>query len=116
EVFKEEPKYISAPGVENPIPGTDVMISGSFTVEEAKYLANIINSGSLPVDMTEIFSTSVGAQFGEQALNETVIAAIVGIAIIFLFMIVVYRFPGIISIISLSIYTFLVLLIFELLN
>ncbi|GGA69229.1 protein translocase subunit SecDF [Ornithinibacillus halotolerans] len=116
EVFKEEPKYISAPGVEKPIPGTDVMISGSFTVEEAKYLANIINSGSLPVDMTEIFSTSVGAQFGEQALNETVIAAIVGIAIIFLFMIVVYRFPGIISIISLSIYTFLVLLIFELLN
>src|SRR5690606_23791357 len=69
EVFKEDQNYTSAPGVEQPIPGTDVMISGSFTVEEAKYLANIINSGLLPVDMTEIFSTTVGAQFGEQALN-----------------------------------------------
>src|SRR5690606_20472994 len=116
EVLKEDHKYISAPGVEEPIPGTNVMISGNFTVESAQYLADIINSGSLPVDMKEIFSTSVGAQFGEQALNETVMAGIIGIAIIFLFMIVVYRFLGVISVITLSAYTFLVLVIFEALN
>lgn len=116
EVLKEDHKYISAPGVQEPIPGTNVMISGNFTVESAQYLADIINSGSLPVDMKEIFSTSVGAQFGEQALNETVMAGIIGIAIIFLFMIVVYRFLGLISVISLSAYTFLVIVIFEALN
>ncbi|WP_047984022.1 protein translocase subunit SecDF [Ornithinibacillus californiensis] len=116
EVLKPDHKFVSAPGVDEPIPGGNVMINGTFTIEEAQYLADIINSGSLPVNMNEIFSTSVGAQFGEQALNETVTAAIIGIAIIFVFMIVVYRFPGIISVISLSLYTFLVLLIFELLN
>src|SRR5690606_9148868 len=116
EVLKEDHKYISAPGVQEPIPGTNVMISGNFTVESAQYLADIINSGSLPVDMKEIFSTSVDAQFGEQALNESVMAGIIGIAIIFLFIIVVYRFLGLISVISLSAYTFLVIVIFEALN
>ncbi len=116
EVDKEEPKFVSDPGVRNVINSTDVMIEGSFTVEEAQFLADIINSGSLPVNMEEIFSTSVGAQFGEQALKETVFAGVIGIGAIFLFMIIFYRFPGIISVISLSVYIFVVLLIFELLN
>ncbi|MFS0672919.1 protein translocase subunit SecDF [Ornithinibacillus sp. 179-J 7C1 HS] len=116
EVLKEDHKFISAPSVNEPITGGNVMITGSFTIEEAQYLANIINSGSLPVNMDEIFSTSVGAQFGEQALDQTVFAGIIGIGIIFLFMLVVYRFLGLISVISLSAYVFLVLVIFESLN
>lgn len=116
EALKEDPKYVSAPGVSDPIPGGNVMITGNFTVESAKYLADIINSGSLPVNMDEMFSTSVGAQFGEQALNQTIFAGVIGIAIIYLFMLVVYRFPGFISIINLSVYIFLVLLVFDLLN
>jgi SecD/SecF fusion protein len=82
EVQKEEPKFISAPQVSKPIFSTDVQITGNFTVEEADRLADIINAGSLPVHMTELFSTSVGAQFGEQALNQTVYAGIIGIAAI----------------------------------
>ncbi|MBS3679473.1 protein translocase subunit SecDF [Ornithinibacillus massiliensis] len=113
EALKEEPKFVSAPSVNEPIPGGNVMITGNFTVEEAQYLASIINSGSLPVNLVEIFSTSVGAQFGQQALDQTILAAIVGISIIFVFMIAVYRFPGFISVISLSAYIFLVLAIFE---
>ncbi|MEN2765879.1 protein translocase subunit SecDF [Ornithinibacillus xuwenensis] len=116
EALKEDPKFVSAPGVSKPLYTTDVMIEGNFTVESAKYLAEIINSGSLPVNMTELFSTSVGAQFGEQALNDTVFAGVIGISIIFLFMVAVYRFPGIISVINLSVYIFLVLVIFEMLN
>jgi SecD/SecF fusion protein len=116
EALKEDPKYVSAPGVSETIPGGNVMITGNFTVDSAKNLADIINSGSLPVNMKEIFSTSVGAQFGEQALNQTVFAGIIGIAIIYLFMLVVYRFPGLISIINLSAYIFLVLVVFDLLN
>ncbi|SHF66134.1 protein translocase subunit SecDF [Ornithinibacillus halophilus] len=116
EAQKEEPKFVSAPGVKETLNTTNVEISGTFTVDSAQRLADIINSGSLPVHMNEIYSTSVGAQFGEQALNETVLAAFVGIGIIFIFMMVVYRFPGIISVINLSVYIFLVLLFFKLMN
>src|SRR5699024_4591429 len=85
-------------------------------VEEAQRLADIINSGSLPVHMEEIFSTSVGAQFGEQALTQTVFVGFIAIVLFFLFMIVVYRFAGVVASINLAIYVFLILLIFQLMN
>ncbi|MFD2046193.1 protein translocase subunit SecDF [Ornithinibacillus salinisoli] len=116
EVTKEDPKFVSSPSVRKTLNTTNVMIEGNFTVESAQYLADIINSGSLPVHMTELFSTSVGAKFGEQALNETVFAAFIGIGFIFLFMIAVYRFPGAISVVNLAIYIFFVLLVFKEMN
>ncbi|WP_430785055.1 protein translocase subunit SecDF [Virgibacillus flavescens] len=116
EVKKEEPKYISAPQVDETLNTANVMISGDFTIESAQRLADIINAGSLPVDLNEKYSTSVGAQFGEQALNKTVFAGIIGVGIIFLFMIAYYRFPGLIAVINLSIYIYLILVVFELLN
>ena len=116
EAGKAEPKFISSASVNEPIYSTNVQISGNFTVEEAKRLADIINSGSLPVHMNELYSTSVGAQFGENALNQTVFAGIIGVTIIFLFMIVVYRFPGFIAGINLAIYIYIILLVFELMN
>src|SRR5699024_11785947 len=63
-----------------------------------------------------IFSTSVGAQFGEQALKQTVFAGFIAIGLIFLFMIVVYRLPGIVASVNLAVYVFLILLIFQLMN
>src|SRR5690625_5245361 len=116
EAGKAEPKFISSASVNEPIYSTNVQISGNFTVEEAKRLADIINSGSLPVHMNELYSTSVGAQFGENALNQTVFAGIIGVTIIFLFMIVVYRFPGFIAGINLAIYIYIILLVFQLMN
>ncbi|MFD1850172.1 protein translocase subunit SecDF [Oceanobacillus bengalensis] len=116
EFTKENPKYISAPAVSETLNTSDVMISGNFTVESAQQLADIINSGSLPVHMTEIYSNSVGAQFGQQALNETVIAGLIGVGIILLYMIAFYRFSGLIAAINLIIYTYLVILVFELMN
>lgn len=116
EYSKEDPKFVSAPRVSKILNTTNVMISGNFTVESAKQLADIINSGSLPVHMSEIYSTSVGAQFGEQALDKTVFAGFVGVGIIFLFMIAVYRFPGFIAVINLSIYIYLILVVFELMH
>ncbi|MDX8359450.1 MULTISPECIES: protein translocase subunit SecDF [Bacillaceae] len=92
------------------------MISGNFTVAETKELSDLLNAGALPVDLKEIYSTSVGAKFGEQAMEKTVFAGIVGIAIIFIFMIGYYRFPGLIATITLSIYIFLILLVFDLMN
>ncbi|MUV39525.1 Protein translocase subunit SecDF [Lentibacillus sp. JNUCC-1] len=115
EVKKENPKYESAPSVTKVLNTTDVMIEG-YTIDEAKNLASIINAGSLPVNMIEKYSTSVGAQFGEQALNKTVFAGIIGVSLIFVFMLAVYRFPGIIATINLSIYIYLILLVFNLMN
>lgn len=116
EYEKAEPKYISAPRVSETLQTSNVQITGDFTIEEAKRLADIINAGSLPVHMDELYSTSVGAQFGEQALNETVFAGIIGMIAIFIFMIVVYRFPGFIAGINIAIYVFFILLIFQLMN
>lgn len=116
EYGKEDPKFISAPSVSKPIPGTNVQIDGSFTVEEAKNLADMLNAGSLPAELTEVYSVAVGAQFGEQAFDKTVYAGILGIILIFVFMIIVYRFLGVIAVISLSAYIYLILLVFNLIN
>ena len=116
EAEKEETKYISAPRVSETLNTASVQITGDFTIEEAQRLADVINAGSLPVHMEELYSTSVGAQFGEQALKQTVFAGFIGVSIIFMFMIVYYRFPGFIASINLAIYVFLILLVFNLLN
>ncbi|WP_017755925.1 protein translocase subunit SecDF [Calidifontibacillus oryziterrae] len=110
------PKYLSAATVNEVLNTENVMISGTFTIEEAKELADLLNAGSLPVELTEVFSTSVGAQFGEEALNKTIYASIVGIALIFIFMLFYYRFSGIIAVITLSIYIFIVLQVFDWMN
>ena len=116
EAMKEKPKFISAPYVSQTINSSNVEISGSFTVEETKHLAGILNAGSLPVHLEEIYSTSVGAQFGTQALEKTVLAGIVGISLIFIFMLIYYRVPGLIAVVTLSIYIYLILLVFTRIN
>ncbi|MCM3358473.1 MULTISPECIES: protein translocase subunit SecDF [unclassified Psychrobacillus] len=116
EVLKEEHKFISDPRVSQRISSESVEISGAFSVEETKDLSGILNAGALPVKLTEIFSTSVGAQFGEQALDSTILASIIGVAAIFLFMIFYYRLPGAIAVISLVVYIFLILVIFDWIN
>ncbi|WP_142827738.1 protein translocase subunit SecDF [Planococcus soli] len=113
ERMKADPKFVSAPSVQQRISSPSVEISGSFTVEETQNLSGILNAGALPVSLEEIYSTSVGAQFGEQALDQTMVAAAIGIALILLFMLVYYRFPGAIAVITLSAYVYLILLVFE---
>ncbi len=116
EAGKKDPKFLSDPAVNKPINSDEVIIEGNFTVERAQNLASLLNAGALPVKLEEKYSTSVGAQFGQQALDKTVTAGIIGIAIIFLFMIAYYRFPGLIATITLSAYIYLILMIFDLMN
>ncbi|MBW7651393.1 protein translocase subunit SecDF [Anoxybacillus sp. ST4] len=116
EVGKEHPKFISAAQVNEVFNQTDVSIVGNFTVEEAKQLADLLNAGALPVELKEVYSTSVGAQFGEQALQKTILAGIIGIALVFLFMLVFYRLPGIVAVVTLSVYIYLILLVFDWMN
>lgn len=116
EMKEPEPRYISAPSVRQTINSSDVEISGSFSVEETKDLAGILNAGALPVHLEEMYSTSVGAQFGEQALDETVKAGIIGVSLIFLFMLIYYRLPGIVAVITLTVYIFLIMVVFTAIN
>lgn len=116
EVKKENPKFISAPRVTQVLNTTDVVITGDFTLEEAQTLASLLNAGALPVELEEIYSTSVGPQFGENALKTTVTAGYVAVALIFLFMIAYYRLPGVISVVSLVAYMYLILLVFNWMN
>lgn len=91
---------------------SDVIIQGDFTQEEVSNLVDLINSGSLPSKLSELSSKTVGASFGDDTLQKTLIAGIVGIALIGMFLIAIYHFAGFISTISIILYTFLVFLVF----
>jgi protein-export membrane protein SecD/preprotein translocase SecF subunit len=116
ERMKPEPGFLSNPNVDKILNQKNVEITGNFTIEEAQQLASLLNAGSLPVNLEETYSTSVGAKFGEQALNETVFAGIIGILAVFVFMLVLYRIPGIVAVVTLSIYVYLILLVFDWMN
>ena len=117
EKNKKDPKYVSAASVDKPINSDSVEISGGFNgekgVQEAKQIADLLNAGSLPVDLNEIYSNSVGAQFGQDALDKTILASIIGVAIIYLFMLGFYRLPGLVAIIALTTYIYLVMVAFN---
>ncbi|WP_433743379.1 protein translocase subunit SecDF [Falsibacillus pallidus] len=116
ESKKPNPKFISDPQVSKPINSSDVQITGNFTIDEAKNLASLLNAGALPVKLKETYSTSVGAKFGEQAMHKTILAGIIGISVIFLFMLFYYRIPGLVAVVTLSIYIYLILVIFDWMN
>jgi protein-export membrane protein SecD/preprotein translocase SecF subunit len=113
ERMKPDPKFLSNPNVDKILNQKNVEITGNFTIEEAQQLASLLNAGSLPVNLNETYSTSVGAKFGEQALDETIFAGIIGVLAVFVFMLVLYRLPGIVAAITLSIYVYLILLVFD---
>lgn len=95
---------------------SDVIIQGNFSKEEATSLVELINSGALPTNLKEISSRTVEASFGEKALNKTLTAGVIGIIIVIMIMIVIYRFSGLIAGLGLIIYTFLSFLVFYLIN
>ncbi|MCR5230652.1 MAG: protein translocase subunit SecD [Solobacterium sp.] len=111
----QEPKYISAASVNNTISG-DCIIEGNFTDTEASTLAQLINSGSLPVKMTEISSNVVSAQYGADALHRTAIAGLCGVLAVIAFMVFKYRIPGLISLIMLSAYIWAVFGVYSLMG
>lgn len=91
---------------------SDVIIQGNFTLEEVEELVSLINSGSLPTKLSEISSKTVSASFGENSLELTAKAGLIGIVLIMVFLIALYHFAGIIASIGIIIYTFLTFLTF----
>lgn len=92
---------ISAPSVKERIDSDTCIISGSFDQESASMLANQIKSGQLPVALNAIEDSTVGAELGENALSTSLWAALIGIILVMLFMLIFYRLPGLIADIAL---------------
>lgn len=91
---------------------SDVIIQGNFTEEEASDLVDLINSGSLPAQLTEVSSQTVGASFGEATLQKTFVAGVVGVVLVALLLCLVYHFAGFISAVCILLYTLLVFAVF----
>ncbi len=106
---------ISTPTVNEAISGGQAQISGNFNPQEAKLLVGRLNSGALPVPIELISTQTIGPSLGTAATSAGVKAAIIGFLAIALFLIIWYRLPGLIAVIALSMYVFVMLAIFKLL-
>lgn len=103
---------LSAPVVRAELTGGTASISGDYTTQEAQQLKDQINLGALPLKLTEVYSQSVGASLGQQSLTDTLRAGIAASIVILLFMVLVYRVPGLISGFCIIVYIWLTLMIF----
>ena len=103
---------ISSPTVNSVINTGNAIISGGFTQEQVVQLANLIQSGALPIPLKQIAATTIGATLGAGSLERALLAGAIALGLIFLFMIVVYRLPGFLSALSLA--TYVVVLIYAL--
>lgn len=104
-------ELISVPSVNAEITDGQAIIEGNMSYEEAEQLASTIRIGGLSVELEEIRSNVVGAQLGEEAISTSLMAGAIGLAIVFVFMCVVYLLPGLASSLALVIYTGLILVL-----
>jgi len=107
-------EQISNPTVNEPITGGEGIITGSSSLtsaesyEWASNLAMLIQSGALPLDIEEVETRAISATLGIEAIDGAIIAGIVGLAIILLFMLIMYRLPGVAADLALLIYVLIV--------
>jgi preprotein translocase subunit SecD len=101
-------KYVSAATIEGII-STDGMIHGKFTDEQVATLANELNAGALPVPLTIISKDDVGPILGQEDLQKSLVASMVGLGLVLIFMIVVYRLPGALADLALVVYVLMLL-------
>ncbi len=105
---------ISAPVVQEKITDGTAIISGNFTAAAAKELVSNLNLGALPVPITPVSTESIGATLGQSAAQAGVYAGIIGLIALSIFMILWYRLPGVVSVVSLTIYIVMMLVLFKL--
>lgn len=103
-------QVVSAPTVQSSITDGECVIENMESYEEAEDLASTIRIGALPLTLTEVQSNVVGARLGQDAIDTSLLAGAIGIVVIFLFMTILYRIPGLMSGFALLIYVILNLL------
>lgn len=109
-------EVVSAPTVQTAITDGNGVINSISSYEEADELATTIRIGALPLTLKQVRSNIVGATLGSEAVSRTIKAGIIGIICVFIIMILVYRIPGVIASLALTMYTFLILLVMNLFN
>ncbi len=105
---------ISIPTVNQEITGGQAVITGSFSVEEAKLLAQRLNAGALPIPIELVYQQSVGPTLGASSVQSSLTAALWGLLLVALFMLVMYRLPGFLAILTLTLYVAVSLMIYKL--
>ncbi len=105
---------ISTPNVNEKITGGKAVIQGSFTVTEARDLAKRLNAGALPLPISLVNQQTVGATLGQASVANSLKAGFIGLILVALFMIIYYRFLGVLAVLALAIYGILSLAIFKL--
>ncbi|MFA6160815.1 MAG: protein translocase subunit SecD [Patescibacteria group bacterium] len=106
---------ISVPTVQTEILGGKAVITGNFSVNEAKVLAQRLQAGALPVPIKLIAQQSVGPMLGADSVRASLLAGLWGLLLVSLFMLILYRLPGLIAVVALGIYALISLAIFKLL-
>jgi protein-export membrane protein SecD len=107
---------ISIPTVNQTIGGGRAVITGTFTVKEAQLLSQRLNTGALPVPIELISQQTVGASLGAESLAKSMKAGMAGIVLVMVFMLFYYRLPGLISVISLTLYITMTLAVFKMIG
>ena len=105
---------LSAPTVSQKISGGQAIISGGFTVEEAQLLVKQLNAGALPVPVEVVQQETIGPTLGEQSVNKSLTAGLVGLGLVILFMILNYGRLGILASVALMIYGLITLALYKL--
>ena len=109
-------EVLTAPNVREPITGGKAEITGQKTLEEAQQLAVLLRSGSLPVKVNIIETRTVGPTLGQDSMDKSEFAFVVGIAAVLIFMVLFYRLSGLIADISLMAYVVMLLFILKMLD
>ena len=111
-------KVISAPSINQAIPGGHVEISsggiGGYPLKEAQQIVTVLQYGSLPFPIVELSNDQISATLGAQFLSQSLMAGAIGIGLVILFMLIYYRLPGAIASFALIYYSLVVLAVFRL--
>jgi protein-export SecD/SecF family membrane protein len=104
---------IEAPYIREEITGGEAVITGDFTIDQAKKVVRDLNYGALPMPVSLASTETIGASLGEEALQSGVKASLVGMLFVSVFMVLWYRVPGLVSVGALSIYVVTMLVLFK---
>ncbi len=106
-------QMVSAPTVQTAITDGVAIVSGNFTVDQAKLMATRLNSGALPVPINLLSQQNVGATLGKESIQKSLLAGLIGLILIAIFMVSYYRLPGLLAVAALLIYALISIAVFK---
>ena len=104
---------LEAPSIREEITGGQAVITGDFTIDQAKQVVRGLNYGALPMPVSLLSTETIGASLGGRAVNESVKAGLFAFVIVAIFLVAWYRLPGLVAVVALAIYTTINLCLFK---